>query len=485
MRAILVTYSSAALCVLALASGVSTGHAETVVLESHIGPRPPDAEYAVKAMSALFEEERYSLGPPVAERIEAKVSRPAATADGLSGIEEQVDEGFQSWLDADFLQAVRTLKLAVERFHANPAAAAVDQTQRSFVFRALVGLSLAYHRLNDPGQAMAAMQELVRSFPERQVERSKYGPEALELFRKARADLERTGKGQLEVRLTEPSGVIFINEQFVAVGQTDKLELPPGRYRVFTQHSMQSGRLRLVEIAAGTSQVVEVDWSLEKALRTEDHVGFEYQSEAERDALEGNHARQVLGELGATEAVVVAFTEQGGRRFVVGTVYAAGRERPLRAARLPLEPTVPGVESIRSLARFLAGAEAASGLEVLVAPAVRDIAPASRETTDRGREVSTLSWVTALGGAALVGTGAYLFSIDGDATCENPTVSRCKYLPYETTLPASVSLGVGVGLLGLAGWLYYSQDTEDPLLVTLRPTWGGAFLVLRVDHFLE
>jgi hypothetical protein len=182
----------------AIAAIASPAWADAVVFESYSGRRPSDAP----AMLAPFRDEFRALGYQVdpkelSERIEMRVSRSgdALTDADLASTLALVDRGYDRWLSGEFSQAGEDLAAALAAFSDRPATVASHARHRDAVFRALVGLSLARARLGDAEGATAAMAELVRSFPDREISRAEYGPEPRTLYAKVKAELDAQPRG--------------------------------------------------------------------------------------------------------------------------------------------------------------------------------------------------------------------------------------------------------------------------------------------------
>ncbi len=86
------------------------------------------------------------------------------------------------------------------------------------------------------------------------------------------------------------------------------------------------------------------------------------------------------------------------------------------------------------------------------------------------RHWGKLTWITAGVGGVAVLSSVYLFSLDGDGTCDVPgTCARS----YETTAGGALTLTAGVALLGAAGWMYW-RDHSGERSVHVAPTTEGA-----------
>ncbi len=208
--------------------------ADVVVFESYGGQRPSDA---AEQLAPLYEEFRvleYAADPAaLAVRVEASVSRSGDTLSDKEIAEtlDLVDRGYARWLAGDFEPAAKELSAALAMFRDRRATVVAQPRYRDAVFEALIGLSLARVRLGEADAATAAMAELVRSFPDREISRSEYGPEPRQLYTKVRAELEEQSPGVLRVNPDDRTVVVFVNGRYAGLGQ-----LRPARLRQHEQH---------------------------------------------------------------------------------------------------------------------------------------------------------------------------------------------------------------------------------------------------------
>ena len=385
------------------ASARGAAASEVVVLESYGGIRSADADRLLAPLLVELGERGFvTRMAGLGTRIEARVSGPGGPmTDGDRGeVEKLVEEGFARWLEGEFAPAVDELARAVERYHQSPATLAQDQARRDQVLRALVGIAMAQKRLGQGDAAQRAMAELVRSFPDREVSRAEFGPEAQALYREVKRELDGARHGGLEIDVDDDGVLVFVNERYEAVGDVAKDDLVPGRYRVYVQKERRGvGRSHEIEVTAGATQRLVIHWGMDAALRTAPFVGFAFASEAQRGKAEAPLATAVARAIGASSVVVVGIRPVEGRRALVGTVLSLETAKPLRTAALVLEPVEPGDDKIRGLARFLAGEEPDPGL-ILAREIVAD-----HRARDVARPWYSDRWGWALSGAGLAVAG--------------------------------------------------------------------------------
>jgi hypothetical protein len=128
----------------------------------------------------------FVAGPEaVGRRFEQLGSRPAMIANGLpDGFADKVESGHKAWVGGDFDRAIQILRPLVDAAHASPGAFAQNQPLRDKLLKALIALALSDLRIGDRSAARNVFGEVLRSFPEAQLSRATYGPEAFDAFGK-------------------------------------------------------------------------------------------------------------------------------------------------------------------------------------------------------------------------------------------------------------------------------------------------------------
>ena len=468
MRAFLL---AAAVALLAAADAA----AEPIVLESYGGSRPEDADRLLAPVMAELARAGFPAAAEVERAIEARLSRPPGALDDARAAEaiRTIEAGYKKFRAGDFAGAVTDLERGLQPLRANPGAVAGKNDRRDAVLRALVGLALSQRRLGRQTEATAAMAELIRSFPDREISYKDYGPEPRDFFQKVQGEMAREGTGELAVDVDDDRAVVYVNERFIGVGDVKVAGLPAGRYRVLVQQGEQFGRVHEVDVEAGRAATASVSWPLDAALRAGAVLVFA--DEAARAEGEARHAVRVARSLGAQSVVVLGIRENRGRRSVVGAVYAADSTRPLRSGAVAVEPVAPADERLAALARLLAGDEAAADL---VAPLAGSPPPAAAEPDeeDGPRRFRIWKWVATGGGLAALGTGVALIAVhrSPDDGSRDPT-SR------ETRVPGIITAAAGAALTGLGIYLFVvdARDRRDERSAAIVPLdSGGAAFVL-------
>ena len=243
---------------------------EPIVLEARSGPRPADADRLLGPVLAELARSGFAGPHDVATRIDQALSRAsrALADDEAAAAVRAIEGGYKQFLAGKFDAAVQEIERGLDQLRAAPAALAGKNDRRDAVMRGLVGLALANKRRGREALAAEAMKELVRSFPDREVSYTSYGPEPREFFDAVRRDLGRDGKGSIAVDVDDDRTVVFLNERYAGVGDVVISDLYPGSYRVFLQQGDQFGRVHDVVVEPGVKSTVSLSWQLDAALRT-------------------------------------------------------------------------------------------------------------------------------------------------------------------------------------------------------------------------
>jgi hypothetical protein len=459
----------AVLALLAVLPGAAAA-GDMVVVESYAGDRPADAAEVLAPLYAGLAE----VGAvPAAELVDAlhdRLSRPARAAEGagFAAAAALVEKGYDGhWLSGEFEPAIVALGRAVGEIDADPGALADVPARRDLRLKALVGIALANKRLGNAEAAVRAMAEVIRSFPDRDFNRSLFGPEAHDLYREVAADVARLPAGTLRVDVDDDAVVVFVNDRFAGTGSL-AAELPPGRYRVYVKKGNRDGRRHDVDVHSGETSRLSVSWRLDAALRTAGAATLAFETEAARAHDETALAIRVARAAGADSVAVIGIREHEGRRAVVGSLLSLDSGSQTRGATLALEPVRPGPDGVRALVRYLALGEPSDAIIVT---------RTARPPPPRARSLRSWKWLTLATGTAAVATGAVLVSIDGpildDAGNHTPD-------QYDTATPGYVLAGAGIALVatGVILWLRDDPADERATTVTVLPTDDGASIGL-------
>ncbi len=499
MKSVLMLFISAATIFGVLSTDVDNVHAERdmgLVLESHVGARPRDADYL---LAPLLDELRNSgfRGSSVAgTRIHSRhsISSKELTSKQIAEARQASLDAYSAYVDARFEGAISSANKATALLMSRPATMAKQQAVREYLYHSLILASLAHSRLGNTLELEATMTEFIRSFPDKEVSNKKYGPEGQDLYRKINKRLKGLKKGELQIA-AEPGSMVFVNEVFKGIGSL-KVSLYPGRYRIYTQNAAQSGRVHMADVSPERQHTLVVDPVIDTALRTSGKmVGFVFNDEESRAKHEKRVALELGRALGAERIVLVGFHKFSGKDSIVASTIVVTEGESGASARVPLPPNgAPSASQLRALAAFVAGAKPASDdIQVLSledAPTPIEMSPTTGSVDEANRvhvtERATSSasgirpvwrWTSWITGAVGMGAGAYLISIHDTGTCSDDVCPE----NYDTLGPGIglVAGGAAVGLLGF--YLWTKEGDRDAAKLSLFPTSGGLRAALSVN----
>lgn len=465
-----------------LVATTATAHADGIVLESYVGPRPAEAKYLPPILDELSKHSFVVGYDAVGRKYEARVSRPPGSKAGLpKTFKADVARGQKEWARGRFDEALKILTPAIDAAFANPAAFIAEPALRDTLQSALIALALSRKGQGDPDGMRQAFAELARSFPTTNLG-ADYGPDANRAFEAVKRDLlAPRAAGQLNVRLSDQSQSIYINERSEGVASARKSSTPPGEYRVIARSPDQRmSRAHRVTVSPGGQASVTIDAPFDAALHfAPDWTGLQFPTAADRTRLEGSYAMQIANAVDASAVVVLGIETAQGRTSIVGSLVNLVNGRDLRRASIALDST-PQDDRLRALAKFLAGEDATSEINVLVNGVVGDLradAPlAAAPSADRDAAPSSVpsskpiwrgwKWVASGSAAATLITGGVLLAYDGKCS-EMGSTGTCS-TQYNTAGASYAFLGVGAALAGISIYLWVTEP-PDPATVPLSP----------------
>ena len=466
------------------------GSGRPIVIESWVAQRPADAGKLLGPVYSELAAGGFPQPAQVAFRVATGLSRPgrAGTDAQVTAALDAIDAGYRDYTGGRFQTAIDELSRGLRQLRASPAALVGNAGRRQQILRGLVGLAMANKRLGHSAEATAAMAELIRSFPDRDISYKDYGPEPRDLYQEVKHDLAHQGLGSLSIDVDDDRTVVFLDEHYVGVGDVNLAGLPPGRYRAFVQQGEHTGRVHEVNVEPGEAAALTVSWQLDATLHsTGGHASMVFADDDSRRDSEALYAVRVARALGAPSVVVLGIHDNRGRRSVIGAVYSVDSTRPLRSGAVAVEPVEPEPARLQALGRLLAGDEAAARLVATVgdlggAGAGGAAGPAPGDSDTGGRPLRAWKWVTLGGGLAAVATGVTLIIIDRPATLDDG--SRNPFA--RNTKPAGiVTTAAGAALTGL-GVYFFVRDHQDQgqgrerpaATAAVVPTAGGLALTV-------
>lgn len=467
-----------AIIALLVPAAASADEGDGVVLESYTGFRPDNAGTVLAPVLRELAVRRFDAGADsVGRAFEAQVSRPAISAQGLpADFAEKIERGHRAWISGSFDEAVSILGPLVDTAHANSGAFAKNPGILERLQKAMIALALSQQRRGDPSAARETFAELLRSFPDAQVSRGTYGPDAAQVFDKTKKELAAAPQGRLLVKLANERAEVFINERLERKGTTVK-ELTAGEYRVIVQLNDRQSRTHVVKIKANEEATLTVDLAYDEVVHSSPAwTGFAFANTADREKSEATYAALLATSVRASGVVVVGFDQVRGRPAIVGSIVSLVNGREIRRASLALDPA-PAEERLRALARFLAGEVATSDIDVQVAGEAAVVAPIGGRRVDGpaatdGRWGGWM-WITGIAAIGGLGSGAVMLALDG--TCrDGSTDPNCPDLRVYTP-GAWVAVGAGAVFAGVTIYLLATRSSsKPPSTAYVHPMSGGA-----------
>lgn len=474
---------------------------DALVVESYVGPRPAAAERLVGALRAELERRGYVADPTVLKmRLERSVARPGLVDEGLTiaTLAKKLESGINAWWGAQEDVALANLEPAVSLALRNPSHVARVEMLRDLLSQGYLILSMVQRRQGETGKSEATMGEFIRSFPDRSVEQSDFGPEALELYRFVYGDLAALKKGTLAVQVSQPGTVVYVNEiaQSSAGGSVTLPQLLPGSYRVLVRSLDIADRVRLYNVPVYPDQVttVSIDWELDSVLVMEKWVGFQFSTNTQQ-AQERELAAK-LGTAGKAAAVItIGFSKaRSGFRLVTrrhnvltGTtvhVCQADLHGPDRRTLGLLADCVSGEENRTKVRTSLAPAASDSPpfflgslrVEPMAAPIeVAQVAEEPVRAVPKPRGLA--KWLLGGAGVAAAAAGGVLLYLDGRAPCDGP-LEGCPRL-YDTDTLGYMLIGASAAALGASTYLFLSESSAPSAPSTASRAssrgWVGGF----------
>jgi hypothetical protein len=450
---------------------------DKIVLESFTDGKTDEATRVLSPLLDALANRGFVGGDTIRRRFEERVSKPSLTGTLPADLAAQIETAHLAWSEGRFDDAIAILTKLVDFAHANTGAFAHKPDARDLLAKALIVLALSHQKKGDPKAMKQTFGELLRSFPNTEVSRATFGPDAASSFEQARKELTAAGRGKLIVKSTD-NAVIYINEKIEASGEVKKDNLLPGEYRVFAKFGKQLSRRHVVVVKPNETTQLPIDDGFDVAVQTSPTwTGLAFTSSADRYKTEVSYAARFGTAVDAEAVAVVGIDEVRGKRSIVGLLVDQRGSTMIRGATIALDPD-PSTEQIKALAEFLAGENLdPNGIEVLPLRGVpKPDGPNPPDDTDMPGRKSGLwgGWKFVTGGAALValGVGGYTLSLDG--TCRDELASPpCQDL-YNTAVPAYLTIGGGVVLGAVTVYLFMRKDSAPSKTAYIVPTSGGA-----------
>ena len=428
-----------------------------IVLESHVGEKPADAEPILAPLVEELAKLKFVTGPEVVGRsFEAAASRPAVAGGLPDDFAARVTRGYDLWTNGKFNEAVTLLGQLVETARENAGELAKNQNRALHpqLQRARIALALSLQKLGDRSAAKQAMGEALRGDPELKISRGMFGQDAAELYHEVLGELNARGPGKVIISVDATGAGIYVNERLVEMGSLE-LNLFPGEYRVVARIGDDVTRAHRLGVVGGGVHKLTIDPAFDRTVHTgPGWTGFRFESSADREREEGRYAGTFATAIDARQVVVVGIDMVRGRRMIKGALINKLTGRELRAGSIPLDAT-PSAEQRRNLARFLNGAPATP--DIIVDETTGAAGPGGGGGGRAARpRWGGWKWIT--GGAAIAGgvIGGVALAYDGRCARLVADPVPCPD-SYDTALQGWLTIG---GAAALAGVTVYLVVTE-------------------------
>jgi hypothetical protein len=445
------------------------GTSSSIVIESYEGERPADAAAVLAPVYAELAKRGFIAQDKLVSVVEQSISRGAGqlSASQSADAQKAVAQGYAHFIDGDYQKAVESERVALALYGQATGTLAKEPALRDLEYKALMVTARSQEVLGANEDAFSSMAEAIRLLPDRPFNPSEFDPEVRALYKRVKDELVRRGTGTLEVKVDEPTAVIFLDERFVGTGSVKLDGLLPGRYRVYIAKGDQPGRVHDVEVSAGGNASIDVSWAIDGVLRTRTgYVGFEAPRGAGTDEEIGSAVR-VARAVGVRSVVVLGIRDVEGRRSIVA--YSIGAESQTKVfGAVQIEPIAPPTAILAKLAALMAGDKVADASIITKEPAPIH---KRRVIGTRPSAFHKLKW--GFGGAAVLGlsAGGALILIDN-----KPAPGGTRVESYHDT--KNLGLGVLAGGAALAAVAIYMftadhdveiEAEESPHAVTIAP----------------
>jgi len=446
-----------------LISARAAAEPASIVVESYDGDRPADAAALLQPVYGELAKRGFLAGDTLGAAIDQTISRPAGTLGASQSADAQklVAQGYDDFINGDYQKAIDAEQRALTLYASAPATLAKESALRDLQWKALLVTARSSEVLGNGEDAFRSMAEAIRTIPDRPVNPTEFDPSVKTLYRKVKDELVRQGAATLEIKVDDPTAVIFVDERFVGTGAAKLDGIMPGRYRVYVAKGDAPGRVREIEVPAKGHASVDVAWEIDGVLRTRaGYVGLE----APRGAgLSLDAAVRIARALAAKRVVVLSIQTVEGRRSIVAYAIATESQNKIYGA-VQIEPVSPPPSTLEKLAALTAGDKVdATGIITTEPAPVRT----RRVIGQRPSAMHKLKWVFGAGALAALGTGGALIAID-----DQPASGGARTAEYHDT--KNLGLGVAAGGVALAAVAIYMFTADHPVDiesdVSLAPT---------------
>jgi hypothetical protein len=275
----------------------------TAVAEATVTGETRDAEMGQTLAKALGAATPAEVAQTLSERFPA--IGVGVKSEMVLEAGRMVERGRDAYLDGKFAEATADLGRAREMLARAIESFEEERQAAETLFRAHLYLAFTLRAKGGDSmpQAVEAMKEAIRTFPHLEPAFSEYGPENIRFYKDIRAQMDRGARGRLRVTTPGEQASVYLNGRLVGVTPLDAKDLYAGRYRMHLRQGGETSRVRIVDIEGGDKEM-EVDFSFDRALRTDEGAALVYTSGAERRAHLARHGAALARATGVQNAMV-------------------------------------------------------------------------------------------------------------------------------------------------------------------------------------
>jgi hypothetical protein len=374
--------------------------------------------------------------------------------------EELLERGKDAYIEGHFDRATADLGRAEEILKRAVNALEEERKTSEALFRAHMYLAFTLQSRGGSymAQARETLREAIRTFPLLEPSHAEYGPEKVRFFRDVKAEMDKGPLGELRIQTsTGENASVYLNGRLVGVTPLDLKNIYPGRYWLHLRTGHSHGRVRQIEIAAGTNEV-QINPSLDRSLAVaRDLAALQYNSAGDLHHRIRGDVRE-LARLLHLHAVIVFYAD--GDRLELYAIDDTGKWR-------------------RTVTDVSHAPEAADQLRTGRVGDVEESAEAEAHHT----------WSFVIGGVAVAAVlGGVIVGLSAQSDFDT---LNTRYPNHVITNPADASLRDGIGdkaltaniLFGVAAasavgavFMFIHERHVQPVLA---PNYAGAMLTVQ------
>lgn len=416
---------------------------DVVLIESLSGTAPSRGE--LDQLAPVLGEPRALTGEALRARLDEKLGARPARLDPsqlaeLLGRFARAEEAL-FYRGSQARAALPEIEQLLERVRAASATRAHNPSARQMHRSALLALGRAYAQTPSEPKLAALFTELATHFPDQPIDAQRDGLRLHQLFSEYVGKLRH---GSLEI-VSRGRSTVFVNGRPVGV---DRLTVPEGRYEIFASSPAGDGRVRVVEVKAGSVHKVVLALELDLALEAEEGGALRFAD----DGTQRRRDRELAEEL--RQLLVVKQLYLLRRRGVEPGILFRLRDDGVAERTLPVASDRDGV--LAAARELVAAPSSGAKIETAV-----DLAAAPTDTRPPAarRPVRLAAWGVFAAGAALLAAGLVADALHGVGTCR--ATDRLCAETYGTRPLGPALGGLGAGLTLVAATTLVATDGLD------------------------